>query len=477
MVLASFLISQSVLSNTASGDVGPSGKAGTIKSIDTAIIGAGLAGLTASFYLKNHNFKIYEGGDRPGGRVFTGPTGEWGGQNLEELGGAEHIKRLCHDLKLPLETMEEKPSLNMTAQGTTLDALIREEIKVVDHALLSELMEESAPALTLKVFLDRYFERHPISHELRHYLDVSIADLVGNTPEHVDYYYGQHLFQYIDQKLNPEEEDSYLYLHSGNSTLIHALINHEKLKGKIEYNHIVTEISSEGGKISLTFKNGQKVLADHVILTLPFSTLKHVRIQEGLIPQDQMRIIHALPYGTNSKILIPFEFHGPITTTSTINHKGTTWINPGYPTMTFYYGGKAGEELTSGNVGTYVQDALPALEKAYPGLTLKKEEAVVINWPREPFAQGSYSYKAPGQLILFSKIGQVVLGHKFVIFPYPVRPIGDKIIFAGEHTSLHFSASMEGAVDSGMIAAKALSLLKNGGSYQAIEHTGIEGEA
>ncbi len=436
------------------------------EEVDTAIIGAGLAGLTAGFYLPGE-FKIYEGRDRAGGRVFTDPRyGELGGQDLYEGHHPASVEKLCHDLSLQINLISQPPSLYTTQSHENLDTLIKEEVKEVDDLLVKQLMEQEG--YSLKDFLDAYFDTHPITPKLRRYIDIKIRNVIGGSPEQADYYYGEGVFKVIEYFLNahPRGEEGYPYLPGGNSTIINTLIEHEKIRGKVEYSKTLTSIDQEGEKIKLVFRDGHEVLAHHVILALPFSTLRYVAIQPGLIPVDQSEIIRTLPYGTNSKILVPVHVPESATTRSTINEEGVSWFNPGKEAMTLFYGGPAGENLTETNAAEYITTANQTLQAVYG--ELREGEPKVVNWSQDPYSLGSYSYKAPGQLGIFSQMGKVVSGHESIDMPHIVRPIGSKIIFAGEHTVKDESAgSMDGAIESGMVAAKTLELLEKGGHYEA----------
>lgn len=80
-----------------------------------AVIGAGLAGLTASYNLDNKGFdvELYEARERPGGRVHsailehadgTTTITELGAQNIGYGGDAEHLLALAEMLGLKIET-------------------------------------------------------------------------------------------------------------------------------------------------------------------------------------------------------------------------------------------------------------------------------------------------------------------------------------------------------------------------------------
>ncbi|WP_338453614.1 FAD-dependent oxidoreductase domain protein [Candidatus Bealeia paramacronuclearis] len=77
-----------------------------------AVIGAGLAGLTAAYRLQKHGYdvQLYEARQRPGGRVLTTYEGEGyeelGGKNFNNAGAPVCSLRLMHELRLEAQTAD-----------------------------------------------------------------------------------------------------------------------------------------------------------------------------------------------------------------------------------------------------------------------------------------------------------------------------------------------------------------------------------
>jgi monoamine oxidase len=84
---------------------------------------------------------------------------------------------------------------------------------------------------------------------------------------------------------------------------------------------------------------------------------------------------------------------------------------------------------------------LGRLERLYPGAGRYHVQSQFMGWPDDPWTRGSYSFPAPGQITR--------LGSKLV------DGLG-RLHFAGEHTCYKFAGYMEGALQSGIRAARQI---------------------
>jgi monoamine oxidase len=84
------------------------------------------------------------------------------------------------------------------------------------------------------------------------------------------------------------------------------------------------------------------------------------------------------------------------------------------------------------------------LDAAFPGAAAAfTGRASRMHWPSNPFMRGSYSCFAPGQITAFADAFEPV----------------DGVVFAGEHLSEDHSGYMNGAAESGRIAAETAARL------------------
>jgi monoamine oxidase len=199
------------------------------------------------------------------------------------------------------------------------------------------------------------------------------------------------------------------------------------------------------------------VVADHVVLALPFTKLREVDLTRASLSPRKRRAIASLQLGSNAKVALQvagdpwgsagftgnmFADNGAVGGWSVTNYQpGPNSIFLDYP------GGAVGSAL-AGRYGlvadtgrapdALVRDQLAALEPVLPGVTAAWEAGPRIAWYADgnidEHIGGAYSYYRVGQYTGFSGIEGTREGN---------------VHFAGEHTSLDFQGFMEGAVTSG----------------------------
>lgn len=185
--------------------------------------------------------------------------------------------------------------------------------------------------------------------------------------------------------------------------------------------------------------------AEHVVFAIPFTALRQVDLNVTL-PDDKLRVIWELGYGTNAKLL------GGFTTRvwrEQCNASGSAFTDNGLQitfdgteeqpgpagVLTNFLGGNAGVEMGNGDAEDRYLEALPLIDQILPGTSAAyvPGSAVRLHWPSIPLFQGSYTCFRPGQTSFFGIEG---------------RREGN-LHFCGEHTSLDFQGFMEGAAETG----------------------------
>ncbi|HKE48238.1 MAG TPA: FAD-dependent oxidoreductase, partial [Rhodanobacteraceae bacterium] len=251
------------------------------------------------------------------------------------------------------------------------------------------------------------------------------------------------------------ESDERFHVRGGNDQVPHRL--GAALASSIETGSVLEALKQNAnGGYTLSFKRGagaSEVRARRVVLAVPFTTLRRVRIDVALSPAKR-RAIDELRYGTNAKLMIGFDEriwwtrHKLGGATYSDLKPQTTWetsrMQPGAAgILTNFVGGRHGIEIGDGTPKSQAELAVSALEAIYPGLASARANAreARFHWPSHPWTLGSYACFTPGQwTTIRGAIGERV----------------GNLHFAGEHCAFDNQGFMEGGVETGEWAASAI---------------------
>jgi monoamine oxidase len=210
------------------------------------------------------------------------------------------------------------------------------------------------------------------------------------------------------------------------------------------------------GTYELRFGGVGKVVADRVVLCLPFTTLRRVDLDRAGLSAKRLRSIKQLGMGTNAKNHVqlrvrPYEidkWSGGMTMDkpfrqssweSTEGQAGPTSV------ITIWRGGKSGASYPTDVPHQWAPPAiidanLAAFERGVPGLTAAfNGRSWLDSWVDDPWVRGSYAGFLPGQYTRYwGYLGRAE----------------DGVHFAGEHTSTHSQGYLNGGVESGERAAR-----------------------
>ena len=190
------------------------------------------------------------------------------------------------------------------------------------------------------------------------------------------------------------------------------------------------------------------VLADRVVMALPFTRLREVQVDVDL-PAVKKKAIAELGYGTNAKLMVGFsertwrttgKSNGSVLTDLPFQLSWeSTRLQPGKAgIMVAYGGGKHGVEMGTGTPAEQAEKFCREFERVFPGSADKRIGEVRFHWPSFEWMKGSYACYRPGQwTTICGAEGERVRN----------------LHFAGEHTSIDFQGYMEGGCESGERAA------------------------
>lgn len=434
------------------------------------VVGAGLSGLHCAYRLQEAgvNVEVYEAWNRIGGRTFTA-RGMLAGDQIAELGGelidSNHatMQSLAQELGLTLDDLSEPSGIR--AETFHFGGSVRTEAEII--ASFETVAPDLAAAFTAAETDDAEYERLD-NLSIPEFLD-SIAGADDLIKQILDVAYtGEYgleadqqsilnLVYLIDAETTDPfrifgDSDERYHLHEGSQSIAEALA--ERLGGRIALDHRLVAIrSASDGRIVLSFDlaGGGSVeeTFDHVVLTLPFTQLRTVEIEEGLIQDDKAQLIQELGYGQNAKLMMQLESrpwreaHMAGGAGFTDNGAQTYWDSArgqagALGILTHFAGGEGGIALGTGTPADQAARILPLMDQVFPGTEAAFNGMVLrMHWPSAPFHGGSYACYRPGQWAFYGVEG---------------RPEG-RLHFAGEHTSLDFQGYMEGAAESGARAA------------------------
>lgn len=414
------------------------------------IIGAGFAGLSAAFKLKNAgwNVVVLEARDRIGGRVFSYSLpqnknlvcelgAEWVGESHERL------KALCSDFKIPLQKHQFDDYLLQNGKvsrpgvwGFSPSAKTAFEKAKANYEKLTTLQQTRIDKLDWWTYL----EKLGFSEDDLRLRDLTDSTDFGESIRHVSAFGA--LAEYAES--SPKNEMDYK-MTGGNSRLTEEFVTRIGTEN-IKTNTLVTEVNQSKGIVTVKTET-DSYKADAVICTAPTQSLLKIKFNPPL-PSAQTEAAEKLIYARICKNSVLYEnrfwkdenfsmvsdvtshyyFH------STQNQKEREGI------LTSYAIGEKADILASQSderrMKIITQDLVDFDENA-PKLA---KGIASYAWQRDKYTDGAYALYRPGQW--------------FGIRPILQRP-HLKVLFAGEHLA-DWQGFMEGAIETGEAAAENL---------------------
>ena len=455
------------------------------------IIGAGLAGLTAAWRLARANVPcvVYEASGRIGGRVWTAENFNAAGQFVElgaELVDSNHedLQKLCQELGVGIQKFSDP------AAGITRELFHYRGRLYTNHDLERELPPLLAAVGRARKEIQGRRNEIAVSWDspmnARRFDNMSLAQFLAAQNDVADWVREMVRVAYVGEMGAEADEQSALNLillmdpdkpgmygesdeahrvAGGSSSTVKALraaIARQAGGSEaaiLRTEHELLAVRERGGRLALTIsQNGtlQELSAERVIVTLPFSVLRHVEgVRELPLHPVKRRAILDNGYGANAKIMSDFRdrpwrtpggtlpaFDGFLTTDA---WPQTIWETsrdqPGANgILTDFVGGREAARVTAADRRRpveYLARLDPRIGRSFTG------QQRFMNWANNRFSRGSYSSQKVGQYTTtFGIEGKAELG--------------GRLLFAGEHTSIDFTGFMNGAVESGNRVAREI---------------------
>jgi monoamine oxidase len=456
-----------------------------------AIIGGGIAGLTAALTLQDKGVvaDVYESSNRVGGRMHSDwqefGTGFWtNGQQTElcgELIDTNHKTILQLAQRFGLATAD---LLQAQPNGTEDTywifgadypyAQASADFKPVHNTLQGQVQQTSYPTLyNLSTSAGQFFDKMTLYDWISTYVPGGQQSKLGallNAAYNEEYgaettdQSALNLIYLLGYKSGPGTwsvygaSDERYHIVGGNSNLPVAIGS--SLARPVNYGYRMTAVAlASDGSINVSFDNGKTVNADHVILCMSFSVLRTLNYKKAGFDSLKQTAITKLGSGANAKLMLQFKsrsWNGYGSTGSlysdlpfqsgwevTRAQSGSTGILVEYPganvARSLGQSASYSTNATNANVTTYAQQFLSQIEPIYPGITKQWNGKAMLSTPvTDPNFLCSYSYWKPGQYTGFSG--------------YEKKRQGN-VHFAGEHCSQDFQGFMEGGAQEGVRAA------------------------
>ncbi|MEG4319136.1 MULTISPECIES: NAD(P)/FAD-dependent oxidoreductase [unclassified Microcoleus] len=438
------------------------------------VVGAGIAGLTAAYRLRQGGVRadIIEATNRVGGRIRTAPKVagtlipvDLGGEFIDT--GHTTLISLATELGLRARDLVDaqrglvKDTFFFEGRRFSLQQIIADfaplatkissDLQAIGDNLSYQDFTEAAEKLD-NLSIDQYLDQSDTSTIVRQLLRIAYTTEFGRDSEEQS---ALNLLFLIGAEPDSFQlygnSDERYQIDGGNSQIINGLA--AKLSGSIEAGTVLEAITLlSDGRYRVNLRSGQSAIDrtyERVLLTLPFSTLRDVKINVPL-PQPKLRAIQQLGYGTNSKLITGYRsriwrelYRSTASVFTDLGFQNTWEATPFVPTpnglVTEFTGGKQGLAIGAGTPEDQAQRFLNQFERVFPGVrNLRTGKAVRAFWSGERFLKGSYSCYLVGQWTQMYGVE----GERF-----------GNLYFAGEHTSLENQGYMEGGCETGQRAA------------------------
>jgi monoamine oxidase len=460
-----------------------------------AIVGAGIAGMAAALTLRDRGITptVYEASARIGGRMHS-ETVLWGAGAVSEYCG-----ELIDTAHATMQALAKRFGLHLDDVNAA-EAPGSKPIQYFDgrYVPFAELQRAFRPVyrtlqrqlaaigphttyarhtaagvafdrMTIYAWIERFV---PGGHRslLGRYLDIAYLDEYGRDTHAQS---ALNLILWLGIQPDPNDfssvgpSDNRYHLRGGNQRLPQAIAATLPPERLVRNARLVALRTLADGRVGLTFDGARaETIVDHAIVTVPFTVLRGIDTSKAHFDARKRAAIERLGYGANAKLVVQFSrriwdgrgpwpgvSEGDISTDLPFQSTWETTRAQAVPfgLLTNYVG--EGQRLfappapytTSVGtplVGEYARAFARQLDRIVPGASAHLTGKAKLSAPfADPLAGGSYSCWLPGQYTTIGGYERVRQGN---------------IHFAGEHTSERFQGYMEGAAETGVLAAREI---------------------
>ncbi|WNZ21923.1 flavin monoamine oxidase family protein [Leptolyngbya sp. NK1-12] len=438
------------------------------------IVGAGMAGLVAGDLLKRagHKITILEAQHRVGGRIYTvrdglapGLRAEMGAMRIPQ----SHELTMAYVRRFRLKTepfIVTNPNAYIYLQGKRVRRKEFDPQKFVFdvHPHESGKHPEDLLKATFKPIYDRVLEQgeavwDQIIAEYDHFSlrgflrhsgwsegAIEMLGILGNVESRMNSSFVSYLHHEYSNTFS-----NMVYLVDGSDALPNAFLpilgKHIRLGASLE------AIDNAANQVTVTYQTlaGQfQETADYLIVTIPFSLMRHIEVTPAFSPRKR-RAIRQLNYDSSSKIFMQCSsrfwenddgIHGGGSVTD-LAIRNVFYPQHGQETgrgalLASYTWGRDAICFASLPRDYLIRQAIENLREIHPQIDRTFEVAVYHHWGNDPYAGGVGALLEPGTMSSFNDI---------------VAPEG-RVYFAGDHCSKFKTRWIQGAIESAIHAAQ-----------------------
>lgn len=415
------------------------------------VVGAGLAGLAAARDLQamGADVQVLEARARIGGRIWTSRL--WRDLPMD-LGASwihgtkgNPLTKLADQAGAGLVHTDYDSAMALDAEGQELDLSAAYDLaaRMLGQARAkAERLDADVSVKAAVEATDVWAKADPARlRQLRHVLSGSLeAEYGGSLAEMSGWYY----------------DDSQEF--SGPDALFPGgfdqIIRHLARGLDIRTKTVVTGVAQDGAGARLTLRGGERLTADHVIITLPLGVLQagDITFDPPLSPARQTAI-SALGMGLLNKCWLRFDRISWPDDVDWIEWLGprpggwAQWVSLGQalsaPVLLAFHAADAARDLERQSDAATMDAAHQALKSMFGTRFAAPIAAQITRWSQDPYSRGAYSFHAVGS----GPQSRAALGG---------AEWQGALVFAGEACSPEYWGTAHGAVLSGRLAAKAI---------------------
>jgi monoamine oxidase len=422
-----------------------------VRAKSVIIVGAGLSGLAAARSLQQAGFDVtvLEARNRAGGRVWTKDGIDHGAHWIHGTDG-NPITSICRELQVPTEFVGGDSSytggwedLVLHQRGQSVSAERKDaSIALMDdvHDALDDLRRamllEGADDISLQAATVAVSKTMPGEKaHVNWHTNLVARDDAGAGADALSFLHWDEGYEVY----GPGDS----LISGGCGTLVEHLLAGLDVTFNTPVNHITY------GATGVTVRSGDMSWsADKVIVTVPLGVLKAGSIQfDPPLPLRKKQAIARLGVGDMTKIILHFDwpFWPPnqyvFASLPTEKGQGPTtilnlWKTHRKPVLVMLLGGEQGRALETAPREEIAAMARATLRNVFGDAANGPTSIVVTQWHSDPCSKGAYVY--------------VPIGQTSEELDVLAAPVGDNLLFAGEHTLRIHWATMQSGYHSGL---------------------------